>query len=89
MNANSAINIGATHSLCEDYVIAQSEGHYVILSDCCSSSPDTDIGARLLVKAAENILTKQAVDGVEQLHKEAARLVLEAPTGPDDTPGQE
>ena len=76
MNANSAINIGATHSLCQDYVIAQSDGPYVILSDGCSSSPDTDIGARLLVKAAENILTGQEVDDVEQLHKEAARLAL-------------
>lgn len=77
MNTNSASQIGSTHSLCQDYVIAQSDGPYVILSDGCSSSPDTDIGARLLVKAAEKIFTEQRIDNVEQLHKDAARLALD------------
>jgi hypothetical protein len=76
MNADSAINIGATHSLCQDYVVAQSDGAYVILSDGCSSSPDTDIGARLVVKAAEKIFTEQGSDDVERLHHQAARLAL-------------
>src|SRR5688572_3601816 len=81
MNANSASNIGATHSLCQDYVIAQNGsanggGPYVILSDGCSSSPDTDIGARLLVKAAEKLFTHHGVEDAEQLHKKAAQLAL-------------
>jgi hypothetical protein len=52
---------------------------YVILSDGCSSSPDTDTGARLLVKAAEQTLL--GCDGAaardpSQVHKEAARRAL-------------
>ena len=81
MNTDSALSIGSRHSHCQDYVIARngsanSGGPYVILSDGCSSSPDTDIGARLLVKAAEKIFAQQGAEDVEQLHKEAARLAL-------------
>jgi hypothetical protein len=82
MNTDCAINIGSTHSLCQDYVIArngstEAGGPYVILSDGCSSSPDTDIGARLLVKAAEKLFTEQVTDNVEELHEKAARLALD------------
>ena len=91
MNTDCAIDIGSTHSLCQDYVIARSGssssgssgsgssgsgGPYVILSDGCSSSPDTDIGSRLLVKAAEKMFADRGVDAIEQLHGEAARLAL-------------
>ena len=81
MNADSALNIGSRHSLCQDYVIARNGladngGPYVILSDGCSSSPDTDIGARLVVKATEKVFTEQGSDDVERLHQEAARLAL-------------
>jgi hypothetical protein len=52
---------------------------YVILSDGCSSSADTDIGARLLVKAAEQALGElgesQPCDPA-QMHAEAARRAL-------------
>jgi hypothetical protein len=77
MNTDCAISIGSTHSLCQDYVIAQNDGQYVILSDGCSSSPDTDIGARLLVKAAEKLFTEQVTDNVEAWHEKAARLALD------------
>jgi protein phosphatase 2C-like protein len=73
MNADATINIGSTHSVCQDYVIARSG--YVILSDGCSSSPDTDIGARLLVKGLERCLSKR--DDIEDLHKNAARVALD------------
>ena len=73
MNADSTINIGSTHSLCQDYVIARND--YVILSDGCSSSPDTDVGARLLVKALDQLL-KNPTD-IEELHKKAARIALD------------
>ena len=72
MNSDSTVNIGSTHAVCQDYVVARSG--YVILSDGCSSSPDTDIGARLLVKALEQNLSSQA--GIEDLHKESARVAL-------------
>src|ERR1041385_5992525 len=73
MNADATINIGSTHSLCQDYVIARND--YVILSDGCSSSPDTDIGARLLVKALDQSLRQPA--GVEDLHRHAAGVALD------------
>ena len=65
MNANCAINIGSTHALCQDYALARNDGPYVILSDGCSSSPDTDVGSRLLVKASEKIFKERRVDEVE------------------------
>ena len=90
MNADSAFHIGASHAICQDYARARAPaalpecssgptGPYVILSDGCSSSPDTDIGARLLVKAAEQALLE--IGGtdpheVARAHEEAARRAL-------------
>jgi hypothetical protein len=92
MNADSAFQIGASHAVCQDYSLAgssppavSSEGFgaqacpYVILSDGCSSSPDTDIGARLLVKAAEQKLVGRgnpATCELAEIHSEAARIAL-------------
>ncbi len=81
MNADSTLNIGSTHSLCQDYVIArdgsrEEHGPYVILSDGCSSSSDTDIGARLLVKAMDQALAAQALSDMEDLHKQSALIAL-------------
>ena len=81
MNADRTLNIGSTHSLCQDYVIARdgsagNRGPYVILSDGCSSSSDTDIGARLLVKAMEQKFVAEAVSDMEDFHKESARIAL-------------
>jgi serine/threonine protein phosphatase PrpC len=73
MNADAIISIGSTHSICQDYVIARRG--YVILSDGCSSSPDTDIGARLLVKALDQRLSKATE--IDELHKESARIALD------------
>ena len=69
MNADSAFRMGSTHAVCQDYAVASAwtaAAHtdgaappprpYIILSDGCSSTPDTDVGARLLVKAAEPLL---------------------------------
>jgi Protein phosphatase 2C len=72
MHADSIYMIGATHSVCQDYVVANNS--YVILSDGCSTSPDTDIGSRLLVKAAEQQINTNP--NPETLHHEAARLAL-------------
>lgn len=49
--------IGSTHFVCQDY--ARSGTYplpYVLLSDGCSGSEDSDLGARCLVHAAENSL---------------------------------
>ena len=75
MNADCGFTIGSRHSICQDYAVAGIEaGPYVVLSDGCSSSPDTDVGARLLAGA-----TRQTFSGaveVTELHKESARLAL-------------
>ncbi len=92
MNADSAFIIGAAHTVCQDYAVAGNNppaGHdtnssspthpYVILSDGCSSSPDTDIGARLLVKAAEQTLLERGgppAGDLAEIHIEAARRAL-------------
>jgi len=61
MNSDCVFILGATHKVCEDYAIAN-DSHdmsVIILADGCSSSTDTDIGARILVKTAEALeLTK-------------------------------
>jgi hypothetical protein len=93
MNADSAFQIGASHQVCQDYSLAGSSSKspdsskdasqktsYVILCDGCSSSPDTDIGARLLAKAAERILLdgsgRTPAGMPEEVHEEAARRAL-------------
>ena len=93
MNADSAFQIGSAHAVCQDYaavgdcvaaaptdaVAGAPRRPYAVLSDGCSSSPDTDVGARLLVKAAERLLRTSggppACD-LPGLHAEAARLAL-------------
>jgi hypothetical protein len=81
MNADSAFRMGSSHAVCQDYAVAAGAPcrPYVILSDGCSSSPDTDVGARLLVKAAERLLGESdgpSADGLAGLHAEAARIAL-------------
>ena len=56
MNVDSFFATGKTHTVCQDYTrhgIAEDGTPYAILSDGCSTAPDSDIGARLLVRAAE------------------------------------
>jgi hypothetical protein len=77
MNADSTFIIGTTHQVCEDYAIARNPADanpYVILSDGCSTSPDTDIGARLLVRAADQILKEGVDEEPGILHQYAAQL---------------
>jgi len=58
INIDTFIEIGASHDICQDYVISGTEPFpYVIVSDGCSSSKDTDVGARLLALSARNFLT--------------------------------
>jgi serine/threonine protein phosphatase PrpC len=74
MNADAIINIGSTHTICQDYAIARE--NYVILSDGCSSSRDTDIGARLLVRALDQTLRTPTTHDIAALHADAARTSL-------------
>jgi len=57
IHADAAFTIGKTHKVCEDYAVAgdgkgRGAGASAWLCDGCSSSPHTDIGARLLAHAA-------------------------------------
>ena len=55
VHSDASFAIGKTHAVCEDYATAgwQQNGiPYAIVCDGCSSSPDTDIGARLLAVSA-------------------------------------
>ena len=86
MNADSAFHIGQTHDVCQDYAAAgfltgngDAPAPYAIISDGCSSSPDTDTGARLLVKSAERLLSASGQvtpDSVAQLHAAAASAAI-------------
>lgn len=60
MNTDSYFTIGKSHMVCEDYAL--SGENYVIISDGCSSSPDTDFGARLLAKVCEQELLQQGIE---------------------------
>lgn len=58
-NIDSFMTIGNSHEVCEDYVYHSfGADPYIILADGCSSSKDTDIGARVLVHSARKILNK-------------------------------
>jgi len=55
--------IGSTHKVCEDYIISGGigtvyPGPYVIIADGCSSSDNTDMGARILAHSALKYLTQ-------------------------------
>ncbi len=54
-NADAFFSIGKTHAVCQDYArawLGEDGSPFAALSDGCSSSPDTDFGARFLVAAA-------------------------------------
>lgn len=51
------LKIGKTHDICEDYIISgYNPCPYVILADGCSSSKNTDIGARVIAQVAKRFL---------------------------------
>ena len=82
---SAAFAIGATHAVCQDY--ARSDGRLALLSDGCSGSPDTDIGARMLVTAA---LLEPIIDDAlpRRAAARARQWALSQGLGvPDHTPG--
>ncbi len=48
IETDSFFTMGKRHFVCEDYILTSMDGKAVFLSDGCSSSPHTDIGARFL-----------------------------------------
>jgi serine/threonine protein phosphatase PrpC len=61
INVDDFLKIGYQHHICEDYVISgrtRDDMPYAILSDGCSSSRNTDVGARLLCHFAKRFISK-------------------------------
>jgi hypothetical protein len=62
------LKIGKTHKICEDYIISGYDPvPYIILSDGCSSSKNTDIGARILCHRAKQYL-QQRTDSFDSIN---------------------
>jgi len=63
MEADAHFIMGSTHGVCQDYALAGRAGSRwaAIVCDGCSSSPDTDLGARVLARAFLAALMRQAV----------------------------
>ena len=61
------IEIGGTHKVCEDYIMQTVVNGcpVIILSDGCSSSSNTDMGARILCNLAKQYLNRfQSLDDI-------------------------
>jgi len=57
IKTDTFLKIGKTHQECEDYIISGDRPiKYVILSDGCSSSKNTEMGARILCHLAKQYL---------------------------------
>jgi len=65
MHADAHFERGRTHAVCQDYALAQTtaRGAWALVCDGCSSSRDTDVGARLLAHAAAAILRDGRLPG--------------------------
>lgn len=62
---DSVLALGKLHTICQDYVtISNTDIPYIILSDGCSSSPDTDIGARIIASMVKHLLTQHSLDNI-------------------------
>lgn len=57
MNTDNIFLIGKSHKICQDYTY--SDDKCIIVADGCSSSENSDIGARILVQCAKEIFKKQ------------------------------
>lgn len=63
INTDTFLKIGKTHQECEDYIISgDNPNKYIILADGCSSSDQTEMGARILCHLAKQYLNYRALD---------------------------
>ncbi|MDX6710741.1 MAG: hypothetical protein QOH96_1757 [Blastocatellia bacterium] len=88
MNVDSVFINGSAHLICQDYAASgihqpEESRHdnraYAIISDGCSSSPDTDIGSRLLTKTAEQLIqsaSNLSIQTIEAIHHKASHSAL-------------
>jgi len=84
MNSDCTFYIGTTHKVCQDYAVVRDypDMSMAILADGCSGSPDSDVGARILVKATEAIERDKIVlsftgeDYIESAFKASQQLEM-------------
>lgn len=64
VNLDSLFLIGDSHTVCQDYTLTgNSEGlDYLIVSDGCSSSKNSDLGSRLLALVAKQFICSRLTD---------------------------
>lgn len=80
INTDTFLKIGDSHKVCEDYIIkGNTPVPYIILSDGCSSSDNTEMGARILCHLAKQYL-KYRSDELHNLdyHKMGAWIIYNA-----------
>ncbi|MCX4246815.1 protein phosphatase 2C domain-containing protein [Paraliomyxa miuraensis] len=91
MHTDAWFCLGDTHVVCEDFALAGRTAlgeAYAIVCDGCSSSPQTDVGARLLALAAQACLRLGRLPDAEEVVERAARagaLLELPPRGLDST----
>jgi len=65
MNIDTFLEIGSQHKICEDYIVAGNDPvPYIIISDGCSTSDNTEMGSRILSHLAKQFLKYNA----DELH---------------------
>lgn len=77
ISLDTFLDIGSSHRTCEDYIIhGQTPLPYIILSDGCSSSKNTEMGARLLCYLAKQFLTyrKNCISNVD--YKDMGKWII-------------
>lgn len=81
METDVYFEMSPTHRICEDYALCgqKDDMSYIILSDGCSSSMDSDVGARLLSHIAKGVilyLHDRDIWGIEAYSSIFRELVL-------------
>ena len=77
MQIDTFLTIGKSHKVCEDYILSGTDPMpYIIISDGCSSSKGTDMGARLLCFLAQQYIKFRATKDFEPDHKEMGLWII-------------
>ena len=75
ISADCFFKIGSSHEICQDYAVSSLEPARVILSDGCSTAPDSDIGSRLIVLSKTATKYYQTERSIVQRAKLAAETI--------------
>lgn len=77
---DSFSDIGSSHKICEDYILhGEDPIPYVVLSDGCSTSKFTDVGARILIHTFLKLMGYNGVDSIIDINKTifSSEMVIE------------